>query len=624
MNAKPFGITIVILLCTSMLYAWRGDTWGLISRQTILSNAATMIDSTWSPHSTITNYDGSVGRNFYAGTTYRGELYSNSSLQNWAEFFAAVNNTSGGNTYYGNNCAGFVNVSWQLPAFYPINAIDSNLGGSYFYALGEAGDAQFLSLLPGDAFYRSGHIFLFSQYNPDGTIESMEQVVPNARRRIWSWSALQPFRPIRRNLVVGGFDLNSRVQTSSDAIVRSCPSFSCGPVWTAPIASQGTIVQGPTTAEKYRWWQVKYDDYGTAGWTTEGYLRRLPDSTSSCTSSNTASPNGTIAINSGASYANARAVMLTLACSSAGSGCAWMRFSNNSAWSPWEPFSKSKSWILPAGDGPKTVGVQFADACGNVSVPSAVPIALQTPTPDLTVSSLVASGGAARAGGTVNITDTASNIGSGGANASTTTFFFSATSTLNAGATVIGSRFVPVVGPGKSHTGTTSVSIPNGLSPGIFYIIARANSVAAVDDCGYITPCGSMIETSRGNNTRQLKISIGPDLVISSLNASTTGSVANITDTTRNSGGDLAGSSRTSFYLSANTTFDSGDILLGSRSVPALAAGAISTATSSVTIPAGTSPGTYYIIAEANHSNVVVEANYNNNTKNKSVSITPQ
>jgi len=242
----------------------------------------------------------------------------------------------------------------------------------------------------------------------------------------------------------------------------------------------------------------------------------------------------------------------------------------------------------------------------------------------LTVSSLLVSGGAARAGGTVNITDTASNIGLGGANASTTTFFFSATSTLNAGATVIGSRFVPVLGPGKSHTGTTSVSIPNGLSPGIFYIIARANSVTAVDDCGYITPCGSMIETSRGNNTRQLKISIGPDLVISSLNASTTGSVANITDTTRNSGGDLAGSSRTSFYLSANTTLDSGDILLGSRPVPALATGAISTATSSVTIPAGTSPGTYYIIAEANHSNVVVEANYNNNTKNKSVSITPQ
>src|ERR1700720_1195825 len=227
MRVKSLLLTILAFVCASVLYAWRGDIWGPISRQTIVSNAAEMMDSTWSPLNDITDSDGTGQHKYSSGVTYTGELYSASNHQDWMEFRDAVNSTPGGNVSFGNECAGLVDISWQLPAFYSIPAVTSNLGGAYFYALGEVGDGQFVSLLPGDAFYNSGHIFLFAQYNPDGTIGTMEQVPPVARRRTWSWSALQNFRPIRRNLVAGGLNPNDRVQTSSDAVVRSCPSFSC-------------------------------------------------------------------------------------------------------------------------------------------------------------------------------------------------------------------------------------------------------------------------------------------------------------------------------------------------------------------------------------------------------------
>ena len=623
MKGKLIIFLSVILIGTSILYAWQGDIWGSITRETIISNAANMIDSTWTPLNNITDNDGRGAQNFYSGTTYTGELYAVSTLQNWTEFYNAVSNTSGGNTTYGNNCAGFVNVSWQLPAFYSLPSIDSNLGNGYFYALGELGDGQFLALLPGDAFYTPGsHIFLFSQYNADGTIESMEQVPPGARRRTWSWNALQGFRPIRRSLVSNGLAINGRVQTSFDAVVRSCPSFSCDPIWTAPIAAQGTIVAGPTVAEKYQWWEVQYDDYGTAGWTTEGYLNKLSDQTLSCTSSDTTPPTGGITINSGG-YTNSRAVALNLSCTDSGDGCAWMHFSvDNSTWTAWEQFSGLKNWVLPGGDGPKNVYVQFADACGNTSVSFGGAITLQTPTPDLVVSSLTAPSAGA-GGATVNITDTTRNSGSGGATATSTTFFLSTNGILDGSDLLLGSRYVPPLDPGTNSTGTTAVTIPAGTAPGSFVIIARANSVTALDDCNFITPCGSVIEASRSNNARTVKINIGPDLTISSLKAPISGSTISVTDTTQNVGGDTANSSQTNFYLSPNATLDSGDTLLGSRSVPTLAAGAGSTGTTSAAVPAGIPGGTYYVIAQANASNSLTESVVTNNTKYVTIKLLP-
>jgi len=96
----------ILLICISSLYAWTGDTWSSINRQTILKIADEMIDFTWSPKTTITNWsNGSTWYTFSAGNPFIGEAYSqNTPQENWAEFYNLVNNTAGGNTYYGASC----------------------------------------------------------------------------------------------------------------------------------------------------------------------------------------------------------------------------------------------------------------------------------------------------------------------------------------------------------------------------------------------------------------------------------------------------------------------------------------------------------------------------------------
>jgi trimeric autotransporter adhesin len=92
------------------------------------------------------------------------------------------------------------------------------------------------------------------------------------------------------------------------------------------------------------------------------------------------------------------------------------------------------------------------------------------------------------------------------------------------------------------------------------------------------------------------------------------GSTAVVTDTTKNQGAPTSNASTTSFYLSTNTIVDPSDTPLGTRAVAPLAPGVSSTGTTSVTIPAGFAPGTYYILGVADRDNGTAEGNEGNNT----------
>jgi subtilase family serine protease len=125
-------------------------------------------------------------------------------------------------------------------------------------------------------------------------------------------------------------------------------------------------------------------------------------------------------------------------------------------------------------------------------------------------------------------------------------------------------------------------------------------------------------ETNESNNTRAGLVRIGPDLLIASLSAPAiagAGSSFAVTEATKNQGAGDAGASVTRFYLSSNYLLDPGDTPLQSRSVPALAAGVTSSATTTLTIPAGTGTGLYYLIANADEGNAVLETSETNNTK---------
>ncbi len=227
------------------------------------------------------------------------------------------------------------------------------------------------------------------------------------------------------------------------------------------------------------------------------------------------------------------------------------------------------------------------------------------PFPDLLVSALSATT-SALPGATITVTDTTKNYGTGLAPASTTFVYFSVDSILGSGDTLIGNRPVGVLGGGTSSAGSTVVTIPADATPGTRYLIVRADGGQAVAES---------IET---NNTMTASITIlGPDLQVSALSAPASanpGSDITVTDTTNNLGTGPAAASTTRYYLSADNTYDTTDILIGSRSIGTLLNGASSSGSATVTIPAGTALGKYYIIARADGEEVVAETNETNNT----------
>ncbi len=233
----------------------------------------------------------------------------------------------------------------------------------------------------------------------------------------------------------------------------------------------------------------------------------------------------------------------------------------------------------------------------------------RSPTPvgaDLTISALTAptSGGA---GGTLTVSDTTKNQGSGEAGASTTKFYLSKNTALDGTDIPLGSRPVPVLAVGAVNSANTPLTIPVGTAAGTYYILAEADSGKVV------------AETNENNNVRASgSVAIGPDLVISVLTAPASGAAGaslTVSDTTKNQGAGEASASTTKFYLSKNTALDGTDIPLGSRPVPVLTAGAVNSANTPLTIPVGTAAGTYYILAEADSGKVVAETNENNNVR---------
>ena len=209
---------------------------------------------------------------------------------------------------------------------------------------------------------------------------------------------------------------------------------------------------------------------------------------------------------------------------------------------------------------------------------------------NLTVQALTAPA-AVLPGATIAIQDTTQNSGSVDANSVTVTrIYLSSDGRKDAGDIILDARAVPALAKKQSSTAVTPVTIPGGTALGRYFIIAAADDDTAV------------VETNE-RNLRSRRITVTrPDLSVSSLRSAASviaGANLAIQDTTRNDDLVDGGPSTTQLYLSLDRLFDLGDVLLGSRAVPALAARATSAASTIVTIPPATVPGRYFVIGVA-------------------------
>ena len=225
--------------------------------------------------------------------------------------------------------------------------------------------------------------------------------------------------------------------------------------------------------------------------------------------------------------------------------------------------------------------------------------------PDLIVS-VVTAPAAAAPGSTISVSDTTKNQGGGSVEPSTTRFYLSTNSILDASDVVLGTRAVPLLAVGVSSSATSAITLPAVIASGTYYVIAVADAPNTVAES---------IESNNGRTSTGIRI--GADLQATDVNApafAAAGGSISVADTTANYGSVPAAASSTGFYLSANGSLDAADTYLGSRAVGELAAGATSSATTVLQIPANIAAGSYYVIGKADWNGAVAETVETNNT----------
>lgn len=218
-------------------------------------------------------------------------------------------------------------------------------------------------------------------------------------------------------------------------------------------------------------------------------------------------------------------------------------------------------------------------------------------------------------GGIVRVTGSMQNIGNAAAVASKIRFYLSTDMVYGSNDVAIGFVEGHVLAANASQLIIEkSLTIPTTIIVGNYYVLCRVDADSQV------------IENNETNNLFNFLLSIVvlPDFIIQSPTAPTSiikGSIGTVSCVVKNNAFGVAATSIIQFYLSTNQTYETTDVSLGSSSVSTLAANATTTKSRSITIPATTTPGTYYILYRADSQMQVAEQNEINNVGSKSIII---
>ena len=190
-------------------------------------------------------------------------------------------------------------------------------------------------------------------------------------------------------------------------------------------------------------------------------------------------------------------------------------------------------------------------------------------------------------------------------------FYLSTDTVFDATDVLLGRRSITSLAVGGASRTVKNVTVPAGTEPGSYRVLMVVDSGSA------------LAESNEANNVRATAaISIGRDVSSTAADVTVTGAatVASatagqtiaVTNAVKN-GPVAVGAFTVAFYLSTDGLFNTGDVLLGTRTIASLAAAATNISTKNVTIPAGTAPGTYRILVRADSTNAIVEGNESNN-----------
>jgi len=231
-------------------------------------------------------------------------------------------------------------------------------------------------------------------------------------------------------------------------------------------------------------------------------------------------------------------------------------------------------------------------------------IEAETGTPDLTISALSISGQAVT-GGQVQAIDTVANLGTKRSAESITRFYLSVNAVRDSDdRLLLGMRYVPRVAAGAQSfaEASTALTLPVGIVPGPYYILACADGYGDIDE-----------GTNENNNCRSAAVDIaGPDLRVNAIaysGTALTGGTIQISETVNNSGPGASAVSVTRFYVSRNATKDLSAIAIKEGRHLAIVPPGETAALGpvAVTVPLRIGPGAYYLIACADGNSDVPE-----------------
>jgi subtilase family serine protease len=243
-------------------------------------------------------------------------------------------------------------------------------------------------------------------------------------------------------------------------------------------------------------------------------------------------------------------------------------------------------------------------SAGTVTVPQA----------DLIMSVVSMTATAVSPGTNVSLSNTAKNQGLFPAGTFTIAFHLSTNASYGDGDDIIitQTRSVTSLAVGATSTATTTLTVPITAPLGTYYVCAMADSANTITESN---------ETNNSLCTATATLTVAlPDLIMtlvspnsSSVNAGATFTVSN---TEKNQGGAPATGFVVNFHLSTDSTYGGGDDIVFTTTRPGgtLAPGASSNVNTTLTIPASTHPGSYYVCAMADYDFRIPETDETNNT----------
>ena len=243
-------------------------------------------------------------------------------------------------------------------------------------------------------------------------------------------------------------------------------------------------------------------------------------------------------------------------------------------------------------------------------------IQVTAPGIDLQVSQAYANPYTVGSGGFLTLTSNIYNTGTLSSPSSTMGYYLSTNSTLDANDVLLTTVAGGQLSAGLSSYRTVSTTIPTGTTPGYYYVLFVAD------------PANAVTETNENNNVASATIQVTvPSIDLSvtypylSATSVAAGSSISASCYLNNLGNTSASPANIGFYLSTDNVFSANDVLVGSQANTSLYGGGYLSIYSSISVPTGTSAGTYYVLFVADPANLVAETNENNNVASITIQV---